>query len=313
MSRINPYTPVGLDRLAARRTDEAWLAEALTAPDTRLLPLWRGKNLITGPRAAPRPVLVGADEPWWRPAAAETVLLGAADGACHFAIDLSDWPDPAAAVPELKGRGVFVDLRTTGPLLPADQAALLAYARAILGWHRSHRHCSACGHATASRQAGFRRDCANPECRTADFPRTDPTVIVLVHHGDRVLLGRQRGWPRGMHSLLAGFVEPGESLEGCVAREVAEEAGVAVTDIAYHSSQPWPFPRSVMIGFTARALGTRLMVDAEELESAAWFDRAFLGAVPADATPGHAEFALPRPDSIARRILGDWLNGRLAG
>jgi NAD+ diphosphatase len=146
------------------------------------------------------------------------------------------------------------------------------------------------------------RRCTDAACNAEHFPRTDPAVIMLVTHEDHALLGRQRVWPAGMHSTLAGFVEPGESLEEAVAREVMEEAGVAVADIRYHSSQPWPFPASIMLGFHARAHDRRLAVDAEELETAGWFSRDFLLR---DHDPDR--FRLPRPDSIARRLIEDWL------
>jgi NAD+ diphosphatase len=157
-----------------------------------------------------------------------------------------------------------------------------------------------CGGVTHSRDAGHRRECG--ACGTSHFPRTDPAVIVLVHDGERCLLGRQSQWPAGMHSVLAGFVEPGESLEACVAREVAEESGILVDGVTYHSSQPWPFPQSLMIGFTARAVTTAILADDDELEHVGWYSRAFLKALPPDGP-----FRLPRPDSIARRLLDEWL------
>jgi NAD+ diphosphatase len=148
------------------------------------------------------------------------------------------------------------------------------------------------------------RRCADAACNAEHFPRTDPAVIMLVTHEDHALLGRQRVWPAGMHSTLAGFVEPGESLEEAVAREVMEEAGVRVVDVRYHSSQPWPFPASIMLGFHARALRRDLAVDAEELETAGWFSRDFLSRAHDPEV-----FRLPRPDSIARRLIEDWLRG----
>src|SRR5262249_47246584 len=152
-----------------------------------------------------------------------------------------------------------------------------------------------CGSATESVDAGHVRRCSNAACATQHFPRTDPAVIMLVTDGDRALLGRQRSWPAGQHSTLAGFVEPGESLEDAVAREVFEETGIRVAEVRYHSSQPWPFPSSIMLGFTAKALTTEITIDPDEIEAAAWFDRRFLLNPPDDD-----EFRLPRRDSIAR-------------
>ena len=146
------------------------------------------------------------------------------------------------------------------------------------------------------------RACTAPTCQTHHFPRTDPAVIMLVSCGERCLLGRQRVWPAGMYSTLAGFVEPGESLEDAVAREVREEAGVAVAEVRYHSSQPWPFPGSIMLGFHAEALSPALVVNRDELEDARWFSRSELLASPEDES-----FRLPRRDSIARRLVESWL------
>jgi len=194
-------------------------------------------------------------------------------------------------------------LRAIGPLLGRRDGALLAYARGMLTWHRRHRFCGVCGYATAVEDAGHLRVCQNADCRTNSFPRTDPAVIMLVHDGgDRAILGRQKIWPQGMHSVLAGFVEPGESLEDAVAREVLEEVGVPVEDVTYHSSQPWPFPSSIMLGYWARAVSDDLDVNTFELESARWVTRQEMRASPEDAT-----FRLPRRDSIARRLVEDWL------
>ncbi len=193
-------------------------------------------------------------------------------------------------------------MRRVGPLLPRHEGALLAYARGIAYWHERHRFCGVCGAPTQSAEGGHVRRCTGPACGTTHFPRTDPAVIMLVHDGERCLLGRKPGWPAGMHSTLAGFVEPGESLEEAVAREVFEEAGIRVDDVTYHSSQPWPFPASLMLGFHARARTLEITVDPEELEHAAWFERSFLLARQDDDT-----LRLPRRDFIARRLVEDWL------
>jgi NAD+ diphosphatase len=305
-----PYAHPALDRAADRRRDEAWLAEVLARPETRLVPVWRAKSLIAGPRDAPTPVLPSAADAWWREAAGDLALLGLVDGVAHVAVDVSHVPDPRRD-PVLSGLGAFVDLRTCGPLLAHGDAALLAHARALMWWHTRHRFCGVCGHATESREAGYQRRCGNPDCRALHFPRIDPAIIVLVHDGERVVLGRQKGWPAGMHSVLAGFLEPGESLEDCVRREVREETGLELETIGYYGSQPWPFPQSVMLGFVARAAAaaaTELRIDAEELEHAAWYDRPYLRAC-ADTPIGTGAFALPRKDSIARRMVDAWIDG----
>ena len=219
-------------------------------------------------------------------------------------------PAPDAPVDRLGRR--FADLREMGSLLPADEAALVAYARAIIWWHRRHRFCGVCGAATEPAEAGHVRRCTDPDCAQPAFPRTDPAVIVLVHDGDRILLGRQRGWPAAMHSVLAGFVEPGESLESCVVREVREESGIVVDDIRYHSSQPWPFPQSLMVGFFARATTRDITIDESELETAGWFDRATVAAAPGEMRTD-IPFSLPRRLSIARRLIEEWVAGGVPG
>ena len=304
-SRANFYAESGLDRVTHLRADEAWLSARLADPRSRLIPVWRSQNLFraaTGAESTPaaliatvgevRHLLNGSDP---------VVLLGLLEDVAHFAVDLSHLED-AAAASALVGRGEFADLRRYGALLEHRMGALLAYARGILHWHRRHRFCGVCGATTASVQAGHLRVCTNPDCRTQHFPRTDPAVIMLVAHGERCLLGRQKVWPPGMHSTLAGFVEPGESLEEAVAREVLEETGVSVEAVRYHSSQPWPFPASIMLGFHAEATRTTLAVNRAELEDARWFSRAELLASPEDET-----FRLPRRDSIARRLIESWL------
>jgi len=180
---------------------------------------------------------------------------------------------------------------------------MLAYARGILHWHRQTRFCGVCGSPTELREAGHLRVCTNPACAAHHFPRTDPAVIMLVSRGDRCLLGRKSEWPDGMYSTLAGFVEPGESLENAVAREVMEETGVAISNIRYHSSQPWPFPASLMLGFYATAETEEINYDPAELEHARWFTRAEL----ADGGAGIRH--RPRSDSIARRLIETWVAG----
>jgi NAD+ diphosphatase len=178
----------------------------------------------------------------------------------------------------------------------------------MLFWHSRHRFCGLCASPTRSEEAGHMRRCTDPACHTMHFPRTDPAVIMLVTDGDRALLGRNKNFPLpGMYSTLAGFVEPGESLEGAVAREVREETAIEVAGVHYHSSQPWPFPANIMLGFYAEAATTEISVDYGELEDARWFERGWLLNHTDDD-----EFRLPRRDSIARRMIEDWLAERSA-
>ncbi len=225
-------------------------------------------------------------------------FLGLQDGTPLFTIDLSAAEDPLPLLPE--GLGTFVDLRATAGLLPGPEASILAHARGLMHWRSRHLFCGVCGAPTAAKSAGNVVHCT--ACDTQHFPRTDPAVIMLVHAGDRALLGHSRRFPNTtMYSTLAGFVEPGESLEEAVAREVFEEAGVRTGRVHYHSSQPWPFPASIMLGFYAEALTEEITIDPEELADARWFSRADMRA--------HRElgFSLPRADSIARRLIEDWI------
>ncbi len=292
------------------RLDADWVAARFGEPGSRVFPVWRSQNLIAsaptdGVDADPRAASLSAAEARRLMDGEPTlVLLGLVEEVAHFALDVSHLETPEAA-PPIAGAGRFADLRAVGPLLPRNEGALLAYARGLMHWHRRHRFCGACGAPTRILMAGHQRRCADKACGQDHFPRTDPAVIMLVHDGERIVLGRQRKWPPGMHSVLAGFVEPGESLEDAVAREVMEEVGIPVRDVAYNSSQPWPFPASIMLGFTARACRRRLKVNLNELESARWYRRDQLRASPEDET-----FRLPRRDSIARRLIEDWLAGQ---
>ncbi|MBP2315139.1 NAD(+) diphosphatase [Azospirillum soli] len=298
LDRPNIYAGVPLDRAALRRKDKDWLAEAWASPAARVIPVWRTRSFVGGPAESPcavfTPASLGVE--------GDPIFLGLWSGAPLFALDLSTHETPEEH-PALAGLGRFEDLRVAGPLMEAGEAGLCAYARGIVWWNARHRFCGVCGSPAESAEAGHVRVCTNPDCATHHFPRTDPAVIMLVHDGGgRMVLGRNSRFPPGMHSVLAGFVEPGESLEDAVAREVQEEVGLTVTDIRYHSSQPWPFPSSLMLGFSARAVDFDIRADQDELETARWFDRAFLR----DHTPGD-DFRLARRDSIARRMIDEWI------
>jgi NAD+ diphosphatase len=242
--------------------------------------------------------------------AATWSFLGLDGEAPVFGVDLTT--EIVAEVSDIREAGEFVDLRRVGSLVPADEAALLAYARALLAWNRRHRYCSACGSPAESVRAGHVRRCTNPACRTETFPRTDPVVIMLVTRPasaetpSRVLLGRHSRLPRGAYSLLAGFVEPGESLEDAVSREVFEETGVRVRDVRYEASQPWPFPYSMMMGFRATAETEDIAIDPGELEDARWFTAAEV-AVFGEWDDEAAGFRRPRRDSIARALIDQWV------
>ena len=292
MAEPNTFAGAGLDRAGTLRRDPAWLAARRADPHSRALVVTRdGVYLTSG--EPPRPALIGLDA-----AAADAVLLGLDDVGALFALD-ADGDAPA----ELDGGAQAVGLRDAAGRLDQRDGGLVAYASALLGWHRTHRHCSVCGTRTAVEEAGLLRVC--PHCGAHHHPRTDPVVIMLVTDADRVLLGRQPTWPAGRYSALAGFVEPGESLEESVAREVLEESGVTAVEPTYVSSQPWPFPSSLMLGFTARYAGGEVAAVDGELEDARWFTRAELLAAAQERGP----YGLPPRLAIARRLIDGWLAG----
>lgn len=298
--RPNYYAALPLDRRAQQRGDQAWIDRLLRDGATRILPVWRAQNLVAGIGDAPRAAWLSMTQAEGWIGGGETIFLGVAGEIAHFALELSHLEDPAPAAAVVAAG--FTDLRNVGAVIPRDDGALLAYARGLIHWHSRHRFCGVCGHGTVSEQAGHQRRCGNPDCGAMHFPRTDPAVIMLIHDGDSIILGRQSQWPPGMNSVLAGFVEPGESLEEAVAREVMEEVGIAVADVRYQSSQPWPFPSSIMLGFTARALNKDIRLSPDEIESARWYSRGELRR-----SPETESFRLPRRDSIARRLVDDWL------
>jgi NAD+ diphosphatase len=277
------------DRVGRRRTDDAWLAETWADPATRVLLLARGRF----------PVEAGTSIAWRSPAdvpEGQRVFLGLEDGVAHFAVLLDE--------PLEDG---WANLRVVGPELSAADAGLVVHAVALAEWHRAHRFCARCGSPLTVAAAGHVLTCSG--CGRQHFPRTDPAVIMLVvDAGDRALLGRQPGWPEGRYSTLAGFVDPGESLENAVRREVAEEVGIEIGEVTYLGNQPWPFPASLMVGFFAEALTTEIEVDQEEISDARWFTREEMRA---EAEAG--TLLLPGGISISRTLVEIWYGGPLPG
>ena len=302
-SRPNPYTGSPLDRAGALRDDEAWIATRLADPASLLVPVWRSQTLFQGLESGrPEAVfLTGEAASALRMAGGPWAFLGLMGEQAVFAVDVSGVEDPLPLLSETIGR--FADLRLIGPGLPDKDAAILAHARGLMHWRNRHRFCGNCGGPCTVRSAGHAYACT--QCGAQHFPRTDPAVIMLVHRADRVLLGHSQRFPKSnMYSTLAGFVEPGESLEEAVAREVLEESDVRVGAVLYHSSQPWPFPSSIMLGFYAEGLTEAITIDPTELRDARWFTRSELQA------PDAHGFTLPRRDSIARRLIEDWMMHR---
>ncbi|MGP3697811.1 NAD(+) diphosphatase [Rhodobacter sp. NSM] len=304
----------GLDRAGRLRCDAEGLAAKLA--EGRILPVWRGRPLCAddgqlGWLAAGHPVLAGSEEP---------VFLGLDDGEPRFAADISHWSPEAGAEavqagffdpsfqshPALPGALGFGELRGVMLRLSPREAELAATAKALVQWHRSHRFCSACGAPSAPSEGGWHRRCT--ACGAQHFPRTDPVVIMLITHGNRALVGRSPGWPEGMYSCLAGFVEPGETIEAAVRREVMEEAGVTVGAVRYLASQPWPFPASLMLGCHGIALTEEITLDPAELEQARWISREEMVRVMAGH---HPEVKPARKGAIAHFLIANWLADRL--
>lgn len=297
----NPLSHPTLDRAAQRRLDPGWIESVRSSADARIVVVWRSKSLVEAEGDVRRAVLLPGHELDWSQVR-DFAFLGFENGVPHFGADLSGLADEQAAE-RFAVLGAFEDLRGIGSLLPDPDAALLAYARGLLWWHERHRFCGVCGSPTEPTDGGHRRLCANAACRAEQFPRSDPAVIVLVEHEGRCLLARGSRFPPGFYSVLAGFVEPGESLEDTVAREVFEECGIRVTDLEYHSSQPWPFPSSLMLGFRARALNTDFNLDPAEILDAGWFSRDEIRALDSGGP-----FRIPPRFSISRRLIDDWVD-----
>jgi NAD+ diphosphatase len=284
-----------IDRRAEARDAPDWLAQALADPGTRFV-LGRGTaQLVGGER--PQIAFVDAAHPLVRAASPGAMLLLGWYREARCVLVQLDEPGPAEAP---GGPGLrFEELRPLAPLLDESEAGLLAYARALAYWRGRHRHCGSCGAPCEPQRAGHSMRCTSAACAAEYFPRIDPAIIVLVTDGERALLGRQPSWPAGRYSTIAGFVEPGESLEDTVAREVLEETGVRVRDCHYHSSQPWPFPSSLMLGFMATAEPGSIAGASAELEDARWFTREEV----ASGTP-----ALPPRTSISHRLIECWFD-----
>jgi NAD+ diphosphatase len=294
-----------LDRRAELRDDPAWIATARADPATRYAICAGSRQLVTA-EAATDIVLVDASHALVASAPADSLtLLGWFRGQRTVLVEYANDTVPASGLP-LPEATQLSELRPLAPMLPPDAASLLAYARALVLWRGRHRFCGVCGAANSPVRAGHVMRCTRAECATETFPRLDPAIIVLVTDatGERALLGRQAVWPAGRYSTIAGFVEPGENLEDAVVREVAEETGIDVGEVSYESSQPWPFPASLMLGFRAIAHTEAISLRDGELEDARWFTRADLAA-------GHP--TLPPAGAISARLIDGWFHGARAG
>jgi len=295
MRHHNTFAGAFVDRSWHRREDPDWLRLASRDPDACFVPVWGDQCLASGEPL--RAVLLPAAEVAEHLDVQDIIFLGMYRDKPAFAFRI----EPENHAP-FAGLGQFHDLRYLGGVLPADEANLVAHARALVLWHHKQQFCGTCGAASRPESGGNSRLCVNESCGQTLFPRVDPAIIVLVSNGKECLLGRQAGWPEGRYSTIAGFVEPGESLEDAVRREVFEETNIEVHNVEYHSSQPWPFPSSLMLGFAAQASSAEIALNDAELEDAQWFTRKQLKS-------GFPK--LPYRVSIARRLVDAWLNGQL--
>ena len=296
----------GLDRAAHLRSDP---------PAGGVLPFWRGKPLLDTSSDVRSPVFLQPDHPVFEDAAEPAIFLGLDDGKARFARDISGWQPPEVpetvgaftdpseqAHPALPETQTFAELRASMTQLKLRSAELVATGKALLEWHSSHRFCAKCGAPSVMSEGGWQRDC--PTCDAKHFPRTDPVVIMLITSGNSVLMGRSPFWPDGMYSLLAGFVEPGETIEAAVRREVLEESGVNVGEVRYLASQPWPFPNSLMFGCQGFATSTKITIDPVEIEDAFWVTCEKMMEALAGQNPNMKP---ARKGSIARFLIEKWL------
>ncbi len=284
-----------VDRSGEKRKDPDWLDEALRNDETRFIPVWGEHCLVGGDPL--ELILLERHQIEHFLDSNNQIFLGLFRGRPAVAVAISPGGQPPYA--EL---GEFQNLRYLGNVLPADEANLAAHARGLVLWHSAQQFCGTCGSSARPEAGGNSRRCLNTDCGREIFPRVDPAIIVLVTHRERCLLGRQQGWPEGRYSTIAGFVEAGESLEDAVRREVFEETNIRVADVHYHSSQPWPFPSSLMLGFVAEADGTveqKIQLNDGELEDARFFTHKELRS-------GFPK--LPSRISIARRLVDGWMN-----
>src|SRR6201996_210180 len=303
---LNTFAGNPLDRASDRRAKPEWIAEQLAAPDSLGLAMRNGRPFVEPPpnkdggdggmRIAYLPAklvgeLAGGPE--------RLLFMGLWKDTAVFAVDLDTEANPADG--PLQGFGKFEDLRAVALRLPPTEAAIVATAKQMFEWRRRHPHCSVCGQRSEAAEGGWKRKC--PSCQAEHFPRTDPVVIMLAYHGERCMLGRQEAWPKGMFSALAGFLEPGESIEEACARELHEEAGLRTRKVRYHSTQPWPYPSSLMIGLIAEVEDDEGAPDETEISEIRWFTRAEAKDLIAGKLDG---VAAPMRLAIAHQLIKAW-------
>jgi NAD+ diphosphatase len=308
---INTFAGNPLDRASERRPDAEWIARQLASADALAFPMWNGRPFVEKVRKdgdageALQIAYIPAKMAKELAEGTERLLfLGLWKQTAVFAVDLDGETDPSEGA--LAGMGSFEDLRRVALTLPATEAAIVATAKAMFEWRRRHRHCAVCGQPSEAVDGGWKRRC--PSCQAEHFPRTDPVVIMLPYHGGRCMLGRQEAWPKGMFSALAGFLEPGESIEEACARELSEEAGLRTRKVRYHSTQPWPYPSSLMIGLIAEVEDDEGTPDQTELSEVRWFTREEAKKLIAGQIEG--TFA-PQRLAIAHQLIKAWVENSL--
>ena len=300
-SLLNVFTHSDLNRMVFQRKDAEQLA-SLRASSTARFVVFHKDQFLLSENPTPAPVLIEwSDIKHYDHSIEYSVYLGKRGKLNYFALDICDesWADSISSTD-----GSFAGLRESGYGLRAEDATLLSYAKAMFHWHKSHEFCGVCGSATKSISGGHCRQCTKSDCGKVHFPRTDPAIIVAVTKGEQCLFGRQKAWPEFRYSVIAGFVEPGESVEQAVVREVLEETNIRLETVNYHSSQPWPFPGSIMLGFTATAENYNIRLNDGELQDAHWrnVDEVIEGL-------RSGTFRVPPRLSIAFRLIEDWFNG----
>lgn len=304
-SNKNFYAAGTLNRASEYRIDAQHYLKKLNDPAAKFIPIWKNKNLVSTSTQLSPVYLTKAEADSFITGNNTVAFLGSHQHIPYFTFDIPQEEAPEELTTE---HAQFKDLREITPSVTREESSIMAYARALLHWHRTHRYCGKCGHSTESKEAGHMRQCTNPSCLEKHYPRTDSAIIVLITYEQHCLLVRQPNWPERRYATVAGFLEPGESLEDAVAREALEETGLTLTDIKYHSSQPWPFPASIMVGFTAKATSMDFKLDKQEIEAACWLTRQEL-----IQKIKSKEISLPPDLSISYRLIEDWFRKRNRG